>query len=229
MELVRKVANRIQWFVNLHIRHEPLTVNFDRWIRDQERQPLYSYPLGPSSIVLDVGAFRGDWSSEIMRRYDPFIFAFEPIAEHVEGMRARFGNVGKVTLFPFGIADADSQSAMIRSGEASSSFLEKQNLKKSDQVTVEMRDVARVFAELGLEEVDLMKVNIEGDEYKLLPRLIETQLISKVRDLLVQFHHWIPNSQTQRDGIQESLRRTHVKLFDYPFTWELWRRKTAIL
>jgi hypothetical protein len=89
-------------------------------------------------------------------------------------------------------------------------------------VDVQIRDVVD---ELIQPEVDLMSVNIEGGEYSLLPRLITTGLISRVKNLQVQFHAIGPDPETQHDCIQLFLSKTHEKMYDYPFVWESWARK----
>ena len=73
--------------------------------------------------------------------------------------------------------------------------------------------------------VDLLALNCEGSEYNILDRLIETGAISKVRQLLVQFHAFYTDAETRRDAIRQRLAETHAEGFSYPYCWEFWRRK----
>ena len=75
---------------------------------------------------------------------------------------------------------------------------------------VRLRDVVDVFKELDIGNVDLFKLNIEGSEYAVLDRMIETGLISRVRYLQVQFHEFGTELPiVHRDRIREGLYKTH--------------------
>ena len=100
----------------------------------------------------------------------------------------------------------------------------KQNPIKSPAV----RDVLSVWEELDLGRVDLMKINIEGSEYPLLRRLIETTLIQQIDNIQVQFHDFVDDAARQRDELRRQLEPTNDETWCYEFVWENWaRRKTA--
>jgi hypothetical protein len=71
----------------------------------------------------------------------------------------------------------------------------------------------------------LIKLNIEGGEYPLLTRMINTDIVEKCRDIQVQFHNCVPDAEAMRLQIRNALSRTHFLTYDYPFVWENWRRK----
>jgi hypothetical protein len=68
-------------------------------------------------------------------------------------------------------------------------------------------------------------VNIEGGEYDLFDRLIDIGWLPRVRSVLVQFHEWHPQAYRRRRAIRRALRRSHDEAWNYPFVWELWRRR----
>jgi hypothetical protein len=70
-----------------------------------------------------------------------------------------------------------------------------------------------------------MKVNIEGGEYELLDRMIESQLMGRIDYLQIQFHSISPSSSGAMRRIQRSLKETHKLDFQYVFLWEGWSRK----
>ena len=86
---------------------------------------------------------------------------------------------------------------------------------------------ADFFAQQAFDHIDLMKVNIEGGEYDLLEHLVETAVISKIANLQVQFHDFVPNAEARMAAIQACLRQTHVLTYQFPFIWENWRIKPA--
>jgi len=77
-----------------------------------------------------------------------------------------------------------------------------------DKVEIELRDIKKVIEDLGLESIDLFKVNIEGGEYPLLDRMIETSIVEKCQYIRVQFHEWYPHSYSLRKKIRKSLLKT---------------------
>ena len=85
-----------------------------------------------------------------------------------------------------------------------------------------------VFEEHGIESVQLMKINIEGGEYELLERLVETGLIARVDDIQVQFHNFAADAAARMEQLQRAMRATHTPTYQYRFVWENWRRNRAV-
>jgi hypothetical protein len=92
-------------------------------------------------------------------------------------------------------------------------------------ITAEVRPFELVFDSLGVEEVDLLKINIEGGEFELIPAIIDSGLISRVRFIQVQFHSFAPNAYELREQIRKNLKKTHQEMWCYQFVWESWKRK----
>ena len=92
-------------------------------------------------------------------------------------------------------------------------------------VETRLIDVKRLMETAGTFDVGCLKLNIEGAEYDVLERLIATQQVPRIRDLIVQFHKIAPDPVNRRSAIQAELGRTHECRFDYPFVWERWTRR----
>ena len=52
-------------------------------------------------------------------------------------------------------------------------------------------DLATVFADAGRTDCDVLKLDIEGAEYEVLPDLLRRGLLARCRQLLVEFHHGV--------------------------------------
>jgi hypothetical protein len=85
-----------------------------------------------------------------------------------------------------------------------------------------------VIEELGIKNIDLLKINIEGGEYSLLKRLIDSGKIMRCDTILVQYHEWIPRARRMRRKINANLAITHEVEWSYDFVWEKWKRKPHI-
>lgn len=190
------------------------------WRKDRGDTVLrYDYPLTSSSVVIDLGGFHGDWAGEIHNRYRCSIFVFEPIAEYAHKISQRFTGIPTIQVNQFGLAGYRRTEQFSIQGAASSIF--KSN---GQQVAAELYDVLEWFEQNSIHECDLMKINIEGGEYELLDRIIDTGLIHRINDLQIQFHHFVPNAIGLMDAIQKKLAATHSPTYQYAFIWENWRR-----
>lgn len=199
------------------------------------RKPLYSFrdatvrnpgiltdvEIDSNSVVIDVGAFRGEWAELIWEKHRPTIHCFEPAPDACQRMERKFDGNEKVHVHRFGLGGADTTAMLSLRGPGSSIY---DAPAAYDTVDVPIRDVVDVFEELGLDEIDLLKINIEGGEYDLLDRLHATGWLPRIRIVLVQFHEWHPKAYRRRRTNRRALRDQHEEVWSYPWVWEHWRR-----
>jgi FkbM family methyltransferase len=187
--------------------------------------------LGADSVVIDAGAYLGEWSERIIERYDPVVHAFEPSHRSVEHLETTFAGRSRVHVHELALGghdgvgeleDAGPGSTITSDGGSAHAALGDAAAPRS---SVAVRDVAAVFDELGLDHVDLVKLNIEGGEYDVLDRLAETGWLDRIDLVSVQFHEWLPNAHRRRRRNRRALARTHDEVWCYPWVWELWRRR----
>ncbi len=192
-----------------------------RWYRDGGDQQLrYNYDLKASDLVFDVGAYEGQFAEEIAKRFGSKVEAFEPVAVYAEIARKRTAAFPSVRVHSFGLARASGQSSISIDGLASS-----RSGKDLKTVIGEFKDVVEVCRDSN--EIALMKINIEGDEYEVLPALMDAGLMTRIRELQVQFHLFKPGDKGRYHVIKERLEKTHDLTWRYPFIWENWRLKAA--
>ena len=85
-----------------------------------------------------------------------------------------------------------------------------------------MRSIDNVLADLDLEQIDLIKINIEGGEYELLPAILKSGFIDRIKYIQVQFHNFITGADNKREQIRHELEKTHSEMWNYDFVWESW-------
>jgi FkbM family methyltransferase len=193
------------------------------WADGGDARSRFDYDLGRNSLVLDLGGYEGQWASDIYARYRCRITVFEPVSAYAESIRARFRLNDDIDTCEFGLgASSRSETIYIR-GAGSSTFG-----KKADAERIEIADVADWFRERNVDNVDLMKINIEGGEFELLERMLETDLIRRVRDFQIQFHNIAPDATQRMERIKQGLLATHDPGYQYKFVWENWTRKDGI-
>ncbi|WP_334188951.1 FkbM family methyltransferase [Noviherbaspirillum sp.] len=182
-----------------------------------------NYPLTPESVVVDLGGYVGDFAWEIHSKYGSRIHIFEPIPAFYERCVARFQGNAKVFSHCYGLGASDGAFEISDAADASSLFAKDGGLTQ----TVRVRSVIDSFEELGISHIDLLKINIEGGEYEVLPALIASGWTTRVKNFQVQFHKIDDRSEQARNSIRTKLAETHEQTYCYKFVWENWRRREA--
>ena len=79
--------------------------------------------------------------------------------------------------------------------------------------TVTTIDLAQVLADAAREDCDILKLDIEGAEYEVLPDLARRGLLAKCRQLLVEFHHGVTeHTQAQTESAIAAVRAAGFRL-----------------
>lgn len=193
------------------------------WIAVRGDETLrLEYDLDENSVVLDVGGYHGDWTEPIFRRYGCVIHVFEPVREYAEGIKKRFADSSKIHVHAFGLS---SESGLITVGLQENGTSAHKQTGDAPTEVVQMVRAGDFIMQERIGRIDLMKINIEGDEYGLLEHLIGDGLIQKVANIQVQFHDFAENARVRMEKIRASLKLTHYLTYEYEFVWENWRRK----
>jgi FkbM family methyltransferase len=170
----------------------------------------YEYPdLLPDSIVIDLGAYRGEWAQAVHCRYGCKVVCVEP------GPWANDWQHGEVVNK---LAATHNGTMQVGGAYYYTSAHEPATHEYDCFDINELLDQYR--------EIALLKMNVEGMEYELLPHVIDAGLHRHIRNLQVQFH-LIEGRDSEReyDVIAEKLGETHQRSWYYRHCWENWRRK----
>jgi len=178
------------------------------------------YPLNKDSIVFDLGGYLGKWSQQIWDKYNCNIFIFEPIPHLADNISQKFINNEKIKIFKFGLSN-ETKKLKISFLNDGSSF----NIKSNDQtIDCEVRSIIEFIQEKNLKKIDLIKINIEGDEFALMNCLLNHNIIDMFDNIQIQFHSFMDNAIEMRNEIQNKLIHTHHLTYNYDFVWENWEK-----
>jgi FkbM family methyltransferase len=177
--------------------------------------------LTPDSLVWDVGGFNGEWAEKISEKYSCHIWIFEPNPNMQQPLNRRFAGNNKIKIFPVALGDSHKTLRFFLRGAGSSVFNEEVVLDEQ-AIDVEQKDALEIFEDNGSPDISLLKVNIEGGEYDLMPYLIKSGITKKCRNIRIQFHEWIPGSYRGRREIVKALNKHHSTDWSYKFVWESW-------
>lgn len=145
--------------------------------------------IKPNPLILDCGANRGEFSIWFNRNYDAAIYAFEPDPR----LFPKLPVLKQTTFYPNAVSGT-GDPLTLRLGETRCStafFSEKadQNTAVVDSVRLE-----QFCMEKNIQNIDLLKLDVEGAEIGVLESL-SIGFLSKVGQITVEFHDFIQKSE----------------------------------
>jgi FkbM family methyltransferase len=181
--------------------------SLDTWQRLRLERLRYEYDLNPQSIVIDLGAYRGEWANEIYARYGCKVAVVEPteyIRDYQHGQiinKAVGTHNGKISF-----GGRAYYSSIFESGDHE----------------YECFDVNKLLEQYP--SIDLLKINIEGAEYDILSHIIGAGLHTRINNIQVQFHQisGVPYEKWYGE-IESKLKLTHYTTWKYSYCWENWQ------
>jgi FkbM family methyltransferase len=175
------------------------------------------YNLDENSIVIDLGGYEGQWASDIFSKYQSHIYIFEPYTPFFENIKKRFLKNKKIMVYNFGLASESSNSYLSFNGDNTSSYID-----KGENFPIQLVDFMEFYDSQNFQMIDLIKINIEGAEYDLLESLLIRGNLSKIKNIQVQFHDFVPNAEERVAKIRSKLELTHKPTYIFDFVWENW-------
>lgn len=167
---------------------------------------------------LDFGAYLG-FTSLYAATHGVAVTAFEPNPRSLALLRANLAAnpdlEPRITVQPCGLGARDEVVTLYAKGVADSGASVFQDVERSTLVrgapeaSVQLRDAAAVLAEVGLDRRSLLKIDIEGAEYAVLPA-IAPLLAAHKPWLHVSFHPF--NLPPQGDAYADAIMRLRAAL-----------------
>jgi len=186
---------------------------------------LYSnLPVTTGSLIIDAGAYKGEWSSGMIAQYGCRAILFEPVPEFFRLLKTHFKNNSLVEVYNAAIGGKDRQSLFSLLDNGTSEY---RSTEPTESFTADVFDIAKIFEkQVDDIQVSCVKLNIEGGEYEVLERMIEANLLIRCDSLLIQFHRQPEGYERRHSYIINELKKTHVQKWGYNFMWDLWVRNS---
>jgi FkbM family methyltransferase len=144
--------------------------------------------IGPNATVVDVGANIGDFTVQAARLCPQGrVIAVEPLvsAGAMIGTQARLNGLSNVTWIRAQLSGTAGQSAVHQTDGLYGSNDANQGAR--------ILTLPNLVAELGLERIDLLKLDCEGAEWDILPA--SESILPRVRQICMEYHRegdWTP-------------------------------------
>lgn len=178
-----------------------------------------NYNLNKDSVVLDLGGYVGWFTEQINNKFGSKIFCFEPIKKFALQIEHQFSEFNNVKVFSLAVSDKNGKNIIFYNNNSSSTLIKTNEILEIDCITLD-----KIMVDNSIDNIDLIKINIEGEEYSLLEYMIINNLIEKCVNIQVQFHVIVENYEMRYDYIRYMLEKTHHLTYKYPFVWENWEK-----
>ena len=174
--------------------------------------------LNADSIVYSLGVGDDiDFDLSLIEKYGVEVHAFDPTPSSIDMLDRRdlpqrfafhpwavTATDGSLTFYPRLRKDGTKSEVMY------TMIAEEQTV--DDAIEVPAYSLSTISDKLGHEQIDLMKMDIEGAEYEVLDGLLESPI--QPTQLLVEFHHRFPGIGLEKTAeVIERLRAAGYKVF----------------
>jgi FkbM family methyltransferase len=182
----------------------------------QEITSIYLKP-NQGDVVIDAGAHYGFYTLPASRlvEKDGLVIAFEPASRNYRGLLANLqvNKIKNVKPFKMALGDFDGEVKLYLGGHPGVHSIVYQHSKRFELVPIKRLDT--VVNEFGLSKVNLIKLDTEGAELKILQGALSTIKRHRPRLTIAAYHY-----STESEEIVEWLRenepfyhivRTHAR------------------
>jgi FkbM family methyltransferase len=189
-----------------------------KWFLLNKEKLKYKVKLKGNGLVLDFGGYVGGFTSKMSKLNPDMLFLiFEPVPNFYKKCQKRFRKNQNVSVLPYGVTSNGRNIDLAIDGPRTRTNQSGKNLGFPSKSITEILD--------NFDQVELLKMNIEGLEYECLLSIIENGSIKKINYLLVQFHNFHVDDENNYIEITSLISEDFIRVFSYKWKWELWRIK----
>ena len=153
------------------------------------------FGLNENSIVIDLGSNVGDVTKFISRNYNSTVYSYEPNIHAFNIQKSRLGNINKIFFFNECVDVNNGEKKIyfhqkakaggdVEYSHASSLDLNKSNVSSQNYKIVKSTSIEDIID--NFDYIDLIKIDIEGYEYEIIPILIKNK--HKIKKVVCELH-----------------------------------------
>lgn len=151
-------------------------------------------PLGKESIIYSFGIGEdASFDRSVIDYFGAEVFAFDPTPRSITWVRSQEWPE-QFNFFPVGIANHDGLQNFFppeNPAFVSYSFLKPEIDQREEPIRVEVRRLSSLAERLGHGYIDVLKLDIEGAEYQVIPDILHQGTVI-IGQILVEFHDVFP-------------------------------------
>jgi len=156
---------------------------------------LFVELLGPESVVLDLGAYLGVFSSDITERTDARVVAVEANPRQFD----KIDDAERVKRLNCAVSDCEGLVRLyLGSNPLGTSVCPDHPYASEETIEVRATTLPRLISDHCGGRLDLLKVNIEGAEIPML-QACDDRTLQGIGQITIQFHDFIPELNQASD------------------------------
>jgi len=184
----------IRPLINFFFKYKFLRVNFFYYLPKYKMYKNLNFlNLNENSVVIDFGANVGNFSLYIYDKFNSKLYCYEPNPYCCQYLKKIFNKNPKVKIFNKGVSNtstilnlylAKSDSAKYSLAEGCSYSKNKTNVSSENFIKTKTENIKKIL--LKYKYIDLLKIDIEGWEYKIINHVIKN--IYKIKTVYIELH-----------------------------------------
>lgn len=151
--------------------------------------------INKDSLIIDIGANVGNVTDFLYNKFKANIYSYEPNISCYKFMKKRFESINKISLFNLAVSNFNGKSHLYfhvnSKGINDTKYIEgatlrpeKDNIDKNKKLEVECIDIKKLIKKF--DKIDLIKIDIEGSEYAIMPEIIKNR--DKIKMVICETH-----------------------------------------
>lgn len=148
--------------------------------KKQKKMVVYSFGVGEDL----------SFSKDMIERFNAEVYAFDPTPKAIKFVSENeLCSNPKFHFYPYGLSDKNGREKFylpVDDGYVSGSIIDHNELK-AESIYVEMRSLKTIIRQLGHKKVDILKMDIEGSEFKVIENLDQEES-SIIGEICMEIH-----------------------------------------
>ena len=173
---------------------------------------------------IDCGANIGqsiEWAFKIFKDYEVIVNSFEPLPLNFNIIKEKFSQDNRVNIQQsavstnYGISTFYCQNEGARTG--STLVKGKLHIDENESIQVETIDLADwIKKNISKDELTILKIDVEGEEYELLPHLLKNNIQNLIDYWLIEYNsRKIPISPNIAQQVELNVKNSVKHVFDW--------------
>ena len=189
----------------------------------------YDYPdLHKDSVVVDAGAYQGNWSKVIHEKYGCIVLAFEPVKAFFDTACETCKAYRRINLFHCALGGHFRYAEFGVQDDSSGAFAASETRERSPVMPL-VPHLRQIYPG----RFTLLKLNVEGMEFEIMEHILAEGAATMFDHYQIQWHSCAgADSEQRRAAILDKLSLTHHHAWGNPpetfhdNTWEGWSANT---
>lgn len=191
-----------------------INLNKERYGHSDGAHWIHPAGLTSKSTVFSVGVgINVSFDIQLIEEHGCIIHAFDPTPESIDYVRTR-NMPPQFNFHPVGLSSEDGEAVFFppKDSRMISHRMHMDLETGQTGVVVPVRTLTTLMEETGVKEIDILKLDIEGAEYEVIPEICS--LGKWIKQVCIEFHHFFPDIEIERTiAALKALRDSGFEIF----------------